>query len=186
MTRDLDPQVIAEIDGKIVRPIFMADFIFDEGTLNFWTGGSQLTWNSTVYTGSGNLLKVAPAEETKEVEARNAAFELSGAPSSIISAALNNDYQGRPVILRLAFLDSDYQIVDDPIIAFSGKMDVFSFEVDPDNPIISLTAETDLVTLRRVKERRYTPEDLKLDFPGDKGLDFVVGLQDKEVIWGQG
>jgi len=41
-----------------------------------------------------------------------------------------------------------------------------------------------LIDLERARVRRYTPEDQKINFPNDKGLDFVSDLTDKVVQWG--
>ena len=35
------------------------------------------------------------------------------------------------------------------------------------------------------RERRYTPEDQKLDYPLDEGFSSVASLQDKQVAWGK-
>ena len=50
---------------------------------------------------------------------------------------------------------------------------------------ISVSAESRLIDLDRTRERRYTSEDQKIDFPNDKGLEFIADLQDKEIIWGR-
>ena len=49
---------------------------------------------------------------------------------------------------------------------------------------ITVTAESKLIDLDRSRERRYTSEDLKIDFPDDKGLEYIDDLQDKEIVWG--
>jgi hypothetical protein len=48
-----------------------------------------------------------------------------------------------------------------------------------------LTAESRLIDLERSRERRYTSEDQKIDYPNDKGLEFIADLQDKEIVWGR-
>ena len=34
--------------------------------------------------------------------------------------------------------------------------------------------------------RRYTAEDQKIDYPNDKGLEFVAEMAEKEIVWGRG
>ena len=48
-----------------------------------------------------------------------------------------------------------------------------------------MTAESKLIDLERSRARRYTSEDQKIDYPDDKGLDFIADLQDKAVVWGR-
>ena len=49
--------------------------------------------------------------------------------------------------------------------------------------VISVRIESNFAALKRANERRYTREDLQIDFPGDKGLDFIAALQDKQLVW---
>ena len=35
------------------------------------------------------------------------------------------------------------------------------------------------------RQRRYTSEDQKIDYPNDKGLEFVAEIAEKEIVWGR-
>jgi len=50
---------------------------------------------------------------------------------------------------------------------------------------LAVAAENKLVILQRAKEARYTDEDQKARYPDDRGLEFVSGLQDREIVWGR-
>ena len=52
--------------------------------------------------------------------------------------------------------------------------------------MITVTVENKLIMLERPRNRRYTDQDQKNLFSGDKGLEFVDDLQDKELVWGGG
>ena len=158
-------------------------FAFDSGDLNLWTGLGDVTWNGDVYTGASDLLGIEALTETKQVEARGVKFALSGIPSSIISTALGQNYQGRSAKMWLAFLVSD-SIVADPYLLFNGRMDVMTIEDLGDTATIAVSAENVLVDLERPAKRRYQPEDQEADYPGDKGFEFVAGLQVKDFPFG--
>ena len=64
-------------------------------------------------------------------------------------------------------------------------MDLMSIDDSGDTANINVTAESRLIDLDRTRERRYTSEDQKIDFPNDKGLEFIADLQDKEIVWGR-
>jgi hypothetical protein len=64
-------------------------------------------------------------------------------------------------------------------------MDTMGIEDSGDTANIGLTAESRLIDLERSRERRYTSEDQKIDYPNDKGLEFIADLQDKEIVWGR-
>jgi len=68
---------------------------------------------------------------------------------------------------------------------FSGRMDTMSIKDSGDTANISLTAESRLIDLERSRERRYTSEDQKIDYPNDKGLEFIADLQNQEIVWGR-
>ena len=63
-------------------------------------------------------------------------------------------------------------------------MDVMSIQESGEQATINITGESRLIDLEIARERRYTSEDQKIDFPDDKGLEFVADLQDKQIIWG--
>ena len=64
-------------------------------------------------------------------------------------------------------------------------MDLMNIDDGGQTCTISVSAESRLIDLDRTRERRYTSEDQKIDFPNDKGLEFIADLQDKEIIWGR-
>lgn len=182
MPRDITNDFKTAATAEIVYPLFLHDFVFDEGEINLFTGRGELVWDGVTYHGSGALLAIDPAEETQDLEAKSCGYVLA-APPSIVSLAMTADYQGRPVRSWLGLLDASGALIADPVRFFSGKMDTMPIEPDPVRPTIALTAENDLVLLNRTKERRYTHEDHQLDYPGDMFFEFVPGLQDKEVTF---
>lgn len=183
--RDLDSSQQAAVASRYVRPIYLLQLVFDDATLFFHTGVGTFIWNGDTYTGAGNLLTIDLPEETTDIAAREATFSLSGIPDSILAVALNENYSGRPVKVWYGFLDNAGALIGSPVQEFAGSMDVMTISEDPSSPTISLTAESDLAKLGRSKERRYTAEDQKMDYPDDTGFDYVAGLQDTQIIWGK-
>jgi len=78
---------------------------------------------------------------------------------------------------------TDY-ILPTPYTFFSGLMDKMTIQDSGETTNITLNCENYLVRLEQQKIRRYTPEDQKLEYPNDKGLDFVAAIQEKEIAWG--
>jgi len=77
-------------------------------------------------------------------------------------------------------------IISDPYTIFDGFMDVMELSDSGDKANINLRCESQLISLQKTNTRRYTPEDQKIDFPDDLGLEYVTSIQDDEVIWGRG
>jgi hypothetical protein len=182
MSRDLTPAVkTASLSTpKNIAVLMEADF--DSGSLNLFSGYGSLTVDGVTYTGSGKAVQVDPAQETAEVQATNATVQLSGIQEADIAIALTENYQGRPCRLKLAFFDASLNLIADPVVMFSGRMDVMNLNDDPKNPVITMTAETDFIRMTVARLRNRTNEDQQIDYPGDKGLEFVTAMQNKTIF----
>ena len=75
-------------------------------------------------------------------------------------------------------------VVADPYAIFSGFMDVMTLKDSGEKATISVNCENELIILENPKINRYTPEDQSINFPNDKGLEYVASLQDQEILWG--
>ena len=123
-------------------------------------------------------------EETSEIKATNLNVALSGLDSSILTAALNANYQNRLFTCFLGMLNESYGLVNNAYQLFQGRMDSMTINDSGEEVIISLSVESRLIDLEKPNETRYTSEEQKRLFSGDLGLDFVTDLQDKDINWG--
>ena len=80
--------------------------------------------------------------------------------------------------------DNPSIVVADPYAIFSGFMDVMTLKDAGERASIAVNCENELITLENPKITRYTPEDQAINFPNDKGLEYVASLQDQEILWG--
>jgi len=185
MSRNLTTAVSNELAASELQPFFAVKLNFDGGDLRLWTGYGDITVASETYTGGGQILGISPIEETVEIAARGVNLTLNGIDSSIVSLALTENYQTRSAKIYLGVISSG-AVVADPYLVFDGRMDVMTIEDSGETATISMSAESRLIDLERPRLRRYTSDDQKLDHPSDTGLDFVSGLQEKEIAWGSG
>ena len=109
-------------------------------------------------------------------------MSLSGIPASHISAAFENA-QRRAGKVWVGFLDSSYALVSDPVLVFSGLVDNSSITLG-ETATVTIFLESRLITWERVKIQRYTNESQQQLFAGDKFLEFVNQMVEKELIWG--
>jgi hypothetical protein len=171
--------------AQVVRPIILVKAEFDSADVLMWSGTGDLDWDGQTWIGTGQLLRVDAVEESVEMKAVGTTVTLSGIPSDLLSLALQEDYPGRPLTVYLgAFNDSD-EVIASPVILFKGRMDVMTISEGGDTSSIEVTVENRLIDFERPRERRYTSEDQKIDFPNDKGFEFVSTIQDKEIVWGR-
>jgi hypothetical protein len=186
MSRDITSGFQTGITAAVLTPIILIEGYFDSGTMYLWSGVGDLSYGGNTYVGAAGILGVTDVVETSKIEARGASFTMQGIPTSYLSLALSENYQDRAVVQRLALLDSAGAIISNPYTFFSGKMDVMTIADGGESATITVTAENDLIALKRANERRRTPEDQKLTYAGDTFFDQVARLQELDITWGGG
>ncbi len=208
MTRDLPATLVTEVTKRRLRPFFLLDMDFDSAPIYLWSGGGQVTFDGKTYLGAGDVGSISPYKETNKIVAQGLSFILSGIKTSLIAAALLERYQGRKCRLYFgAFAEGDALLMEsgggyillengsqilvenpfdaDPYQLFGGFMDIMEIRDEGATATITVSAENSLIKLMQSNERRYTPEDQKIFYPDDEGLDFVPQIQDREVTWGK-
>ena len=183
MARDVTSNMIAQLEADVLQPFIAVKLDFDGDPVRAWTGTGDITIASEDYFGAGHLLTIDAVSETASVQANGANISLSGVPTDLISAALNENYQGRDAIIYFGVI-SNGAVVSSPYAIFKGFIDTMLIAENASTSTITLAAENRLIALDVAKVRRFTSEDQKIDFPDNKGFDFVAGLQDKEIVWG--
>lgn len=181
MSRDITTQVSNALDDSVITPFFAVDLDLSSGPLYVWSGYGDLVIGSKTYLGAGQLLNISSVSETTEMEAKGASITMSGIPSSFLSLALQEPYQGRECRIYFGVTSSPSDYVE----VFSGELDQMNIEDGPDTSAISVTAENVLIKLERPVVRRFSDQDQKSRFPSDRGLEYVATLQDKDILWGR-
>lgn len=180
MSRTLPTGMATALASGSVELFYGVEMLFDSGALRFWTGYGERTINGQTYTGTGALMNIDGISEVADLSAVGITVTLSGISSSIISLALQENYQGR--VARVYF---GVNGVTDAVEVFSGLMDVMVIQHSGETVTVELSIESKLVTLQRANLRRYTRQNHILRHPGDTFFNYVTKLQDKEVVWGR-
>lgn len=185
MARSMTGAVQTELDAGSVRPIFLIDADFSLGHIRFWSGVGPLTWNSVVFTGSGDLINMSAAKESSGLVANGISVSLSGIPSSLIATALVDfpNSQGRSFTCYFGFLTSAGVPIVDPFVLWAGRMDTMVIDEGVETATITVNCESRAIAFRRSNVFRLTNEQQQLSYPGDRGLEFVAGLQEFEALW---
>jgi hypothetical protein len=181
MSRDIATVVANALGDGVLEPFFAVDLGFDSGVLRLWTGVGSKTINGEEYIGAGTFLQISEIRETSSIEAAGATLTLSGIPSELLSLSLSEPYQQRPARIYFGLVGSSADMVE----IFTARMDQMVIEEGPDTCTIELSIESILVDLEKAKVLRYTNNDQQSRFPGDKGLEFVESLQNRELFWGR-
>ncbi len=185
MTRDLTSGMQTAVTADLVRPITLVQCAFDSGDLNLWSGIGDLTVDSVDYVGAGSLLRIGEISESAELSANGVTVLLSGVTDPLITKARDEDYQGRELKILLGAMDASNGVISDPVVVFSGFMDTMTISESGETANIQVTVENRLIEFEKRRIRRYTAEDQKIDYPNDKGLEFVAEMAEKEIVWGR-
>lgn len=184
MSRTLTSAMQAVATADLVRPLFFVEADFDSGALNLWSGFGSLTYNSVTYVGAGNLLNISSIQENVELRANGAQVILSGVGTPLLDKARTENYQGRELVIKLGAMDADQNVISDPVIIFSGFMDVMTIADSGNTATIAVSVENRLIEFERTRVRRYTDNDQKIDYPNDDGFEYVAEIQEKNIVWG--
>lgn len=185
MSRVLSTEMQAVASADLVRPIYLMKAEFDAGDVNLWSGIGSLTFDGDTYLGAGDLLSISQISESAELTASGISITLAGVKQSLLTIARDEPYQGRVITLYLGALNDSGDIISSPVVLFSGFMDVMNISDSGETSSIVISAENKLIAFDRASVRRYTAEDQKIDYPNDKGFEFVAKIQEKEIIWGR-
>ena len=187
--RGLSNDMQAAVESSEVRPVFLVKMEFDSGEaieeLHVWNGNGNLTYSGDTYTGLGDLLSISEIQESSEIQATGITVSLTGAKTSLVALAKDQEYQGRPLTLYFGAFDAAGDLIADPMVVFSGLMDVMSITEAGEYSTINIAVESRLIALEQTRIRRYTDQDQKIDHPTDKGFEFVTSIVEKEIFWGR-
>lgn len=181
MSRDLVSQLKDAITSPKLQPVLLAEFDFLPAPIRVWNGAGTISYIGNDYIGQGEFLGISEIAETADTAANGLSFSLTGVPAAMLSLVMDQTYQGRSCTLYLGVYDNGV-IYATPL--FSGKMDTITIQPG-ETGTITLNAENELINILKAKNLRYTDEDQKKLFPGDRGLEYVAGIQDKQIEWGK-
>ena len=181
---DIPAAVASRLANDEQKIAFGVSLEFDSGTLNLWSGIGNFTGSDGLtYTGAGELLNIENVDEDKELSSTNMTIGISGLSANIVTYATTEDYQNRPVTIKMFFFHPDTDDEVGNVILFKGRMDTLTV-TDGDSFSVVISAENKLIDLTRPKNLFYTAETQNFLYSGDKGLEFVSKIREQTVNWG--
>jgi hypothetical protein len=174
------------ISAAVKAPCLLVEIQTAAQWLRVWSGAGDLTFQGNIYTGVGALGSVSAPEETTDLKSTGVVFTMTGIPAALLEQSVSAIRHNLPARMWLGFRDMGTgALIADPVLLFEGTCAVPTTDDGGETCTISLSAENLLASLKRPREVRYTPEDQATRDPGDKGFDYVAGLQDKSIVWGR-
>lgn len=164
------------LPGAQVFPL--VELQFASGTQYLCGLGFDVAWGGNTYQAALGVMSIDVVAETASTYP-SMRISLAGATQAAVAWALNEDVQGRPLILRLAALDAANAVQVDANV-WTGLMDSISL---PDMRTVAISAEDRRATWDRPRTKRFTDAQLQADYPGDLGLQYVAEMENKRLIW---
>jgi hypothetical protein len=196
MPRNLSPNFIAQLGSTgMSAPIRFVVITFANLTLYLSDGIGTITPAGPAYsplstfpygqafTGLGWLGKVSTVPQTTKVQAQNVTFSLTPIVPEFVTEIVNQVRITCTVTVWLGYLDSDGNVIPDPVQLFSGALDVPSMTDSGDASTLSITAENPLVRLNEAPSRMFDDADQQIYYPGDLGFSFVDALGNLTLFW---
>lgn len=185
MPRAMSDAFLAAIQSQELRPAIFVEANFTSGPIYVWTGVGSITWGGHTWSGLGALASISTIEEGATVEARGITLGLSGIDVTLLTGIMDEFQVGLPVLVYFGIFDATGALIADPVASWAGRTDQPTLDVSGETMDISINCENRLVEMNVAVDKRYTNEQQNLDYPGDRGMEFVAGIQEVQIYWGR-
>ena len=182
---DATADFIAAAQSSFVRPGIFVELHFTSGPVYVWSGAGSKSWGGNTYQGVGQFGMISSVEEGANVQARGIVLTLSGFDATLLGDVLNDYRQGLPAVVSLGLFDGAGTLIPNPVCCWSGRTDQPTIAMNGDSATLSIACENRLVEMNVSVQRRYTDQDQKLDYPNDRGMEYVTSVQNLTIYWGR-
>jgi hypothetical protein len=167
------------------KPAIFVEFHLLTGPIYVWTGRGSISWSGRTWAGVGTFGGLSMVEEGTNVQARGITLTLSGFDATLLAGVLTEYSVGLPVLVYLGLFDNAGTLIPDPVCCWAGETDQPTISVSGTEATIDVNCENKLVQMNVSVERRYTHEDQQIEYPGDRGFEYVNAIQDITIFWGR-
>lgn len=173
----------------------MVELSLPSGTVFLNSGGFDLDFAGNTYTAQGDFMGFSPIAEEFDVRVGKFSIFFSGIGSSQdtllnVKLFLDQDFEGRKVVIRKAFLDFDpmtLDIIDQPIVIFEGQIFNVSIVESRNSATITVECATLFADFERTAGRRTNNGSNHL-FQGsnaDTAFEKAGFVGNTEFLWGR-
>jgi hypothetical protein len=159
---------------------------FASGIARLHTRTGTMTWGGFDWLGVGKMGAVDAVKEDAELRPNSVSLQLSGVDSAFITAAMSDDYHGRPVRIYQGLLDpTTLALVADPETVFVGIMDTLTVALGQNTGSVTVSCESEIARWQRARSLLSTHESQQLLYAGDRFFDMVPTIQTRPIDWGK-
>ena len=183
--RGASPALISEAAKPSNQPVHLFELYLDNAFTFATDAYRTLTWSGSTYVANGHFLSFDQVEETADMKVSTTNVVLSGVDQSVIAHVMTHAYMDRRLVIRKGFLDTNDQLMVDPIPILDGRVDAPQIAEDPDSGTctVSLSVSPHWIDFERKPGRHTNHQEQQIWFPGDLGLEYVSQLN-RQIKWG--
>lgn len=179
-------------DTKLSRaqiyPVLLVFLDWPNTPVRVWAGMGTLVWGGQSWLGVGDLGGISPVQESMDGAANGITLAISGVKATNVVEVLDNRIQGKSAKIYLGMMTTVGEVAGtwdvEPYCVFDGLIDTADISSNGETSTISVKLEKEFIDSRS-QSRRYTDQDQKIDYPTDRGFEFVAGIANKTVLWGR-
>lgn len=169
----------------------LVQFDFPSGTYGFWDGAGQLAYGGLTYVGAGALIGIDEVELPGSLESTAIKLTLTAIPNTdltpdTLASIEGEQYHGRPVTLRRAYIHPDTRAVVSVERVWRGYLDQVAHDVAiGGQAVLSLSCESRARDLTRRGWRVWSDTDQRRIDPTDGGMRHAAVAGRQTVFWGR-
>lgn len=183
MTRDLGLLGV-EVQKPQLNP-FVAVHIALDDPVRAWTGVGTVAFGGFIYEGVGALGSISPIGEEIDGAAVGVSVTLSGIDPSFELDLLSQPYRGRLFEVFVGALNERFDgMAVEPVRLWRGYVDSVTLQ-DGERLSVTITAESEMRDQGRPRVRRYSDQEQRRRYPGDRFFEYLPQLAEVPILWGK-
>jgi hypothetical protein len=173
------------MESVYVPWLVFVEMFFLASTYRFTNNNTTINWGGYDWIGVGALGNITEIKSSEKIEpsAITLTLNLAQTPWRELGFGDVGDYRGRLMNIYRAPLNSARQIIDTPILEWSGTMDVIALSAEGSTGSISLRCEPQIKALRRPSNFRVNAAQQAMRHPTDTGFERHEDLIKNPQVW---
>ena len=175
----------AAFEQPMVPWAFFVEMQFASGTQRFSNFNQNFSWGGFTWYSLGGAGSIGEIRSTEKVEPAPVTLSLSVAQAEWLALAVGavEDYRGRTIKIYQCPLTDRYQLIDTPMLAWEGDMDIIAVSVEGEAGSVTMRCEPAAKRLRRRNALRVNAQQQRARYWNDAGFDFQAQLLANPVTW---
>jgi hypothetical protein len=187
MSRTVTAASLAALQGQRAEIVHLLALGFSGGVIRFTSGPNAVTWSGNSYSAAGSAMSFEAVAETPDPSGQRLKITLDGVSLGAVTALLTENYIGQTGTLRRGYLNSQGQIIADPMVLFTGYLNS-PWDVTEDWDGRWCKVETELVSplavLWQVRGIRADPTSHQAIYSGDTFFTHILSKPEGDFGWG--